>query len=112
MRQWNWVKIAGRGKLGDTNWGADFSRPLEELQSELVELRKHADEVVLLTGGGGNGARLAVLKDSFLATVGTEEEPKYTIQVMLENLTPVLSSKDNKFDPYIDSWQISVVVGV
>lgn len=103
---WNWKLIAGRGKLGDRNWGADFTRPLGELQSELVELRAHKGEVVLLTGGGGSGAHLCVLKDALLTTVG--DSSKHAVKVMLEHVTPSMGMRGSRFDPYIDSWQISV----
>lgn len=106
MNKTKWKKIAGRGKLGDMNWGADFDRPLSIVKNELRELQKHIGEQILLTGGGSLEANLAVLKKAYI----TEPEPKkFAVQVKLTDLEPSLGYRDT-FTPYIDSWQISVQV--
>jgi len=101
-----WVKIAGRGEFGDTNWGADFSQSHEEKQAWYDELIKHIGEVVALSGGGSLDGKVwfGVLKSCDWGLCGDKE----TIKVRLENLTPKMAG-NHVFEPWIDSWQISVL---
>jgi hypothetical protein len=108
MNPITWQKIAGRGALGDTNWGA-AGRPLPVLKKELVELKKHIGEEVLLTGGGGPGGNLAILKGASIVKEGfMVGQP--ALKVRLVVIKGVMAGSTN-FDPWIDSWQISVKRG-
>ena len=101
-----WVKIAGRGELGDTNWGADFSQNHEEKQAWYDELVKHIGEVVALSGGGSLGSKVwfGVLKSCDWGPCGDKE----AIKVRLESMTPKMAGS-HVFEPWIDSWQISIL---
>jgi len=96
-------KIAGRGELGNLNWGADFSRSKRTLQKELKELKKHIGEKVLLTGGGGHRASHHTLVDAWIEPCGK----RWALQA---KVTPSISASMGEFfTPYLDSWQISVI---
>jgi len=102
-----WVKIAGRGRLGNVNWGADFSQSHEEKQGWYNELIKHIGEVVVLSGGGSFDRKtwFGVLKSCEWGLCGDKE----AIKVRLENMNPKMSG-NHVFEPWIDSWQISILV--
>jgi len=105
-----WKKIAGRGKLGDMNWGASLKRNKEVVDREIEELKKHIGEIVLLTGGGGTGYQIGILKKVWLY----KKNGCYCPQVKIVNLKGVdcfgLETEEKEFTPFIDSWQISVWV--
>ena len=101
-----WRKLAGRGEIGNENWGANFNQSEEEKKQWLENLRKHIGEVVLITGGGGRDFNLGVLKDARLVELGD----KQVVQAKLENVTPRMAFTENGiFEPYLDSWQISAL---
>ena len=101
-----WKKLAGRGALGNVNWGVDFDdkKSLQELQPLLKEIKKYIDKRVLLTGGGGFGSHIGILKG---AKIGEMAKGCFRIEVTLEKLDPPLAG-DTTFTPWLDSWQISV----
>jgi hypothetical protein len=102
-------KVAGRGKLGDMNFGADFNYTSEEgLRSEFEELKKHIGEVVVLSGGGGWDFHFGVLKSVEMVDVEVDGSVRKAIRVTLDHLTPSMAGR-REFSPYIDSWQISVL---
>ena len=98
-------KIAGRGAVGDANWGANFDQSNETIQKWLAELQKNIGKTVLLSGGGGNDTHLGILAEAKIVQVDHRE--KKAIQVTLKNLTPKIAG-ESEFTPYLDSWQISV----
>ena len=98
--------IAGRGKLGDTNWGATFDNNRKPLERQLRELKKHFGETVLLTGGGSLGKSwTATLINAEILPMGDN----LGLRAYLENVTPPMHCDDDKFEPWINSWQISVL---
>lgn len=103
MKNEHWKLIAGRGEPGDTNWGT-AERSLKTLNRELMELKKHIGEEILLTGGGGPGRHLAVLQKAWIKP----RNNYYNLRVKLTKLDPALAGMKT-FEPYIDSWQISVI---
>lgn len=114
-----WVKIAGRGSLGDVNWGVDFKngRPLDQLQKELAELEKHYGETVLVTGGGGFGASLATLHSAEIVPSGIGDHPSLQANITVTegemcdwnwDKKPHKKNKPHNMTPFLDSWQISV----
>lgn len=111
MTNIRWRLIAGRGSLGDINWGA-AGRSLTVLKSELRELKKHIGQRVLLTGGGGPGGSIATLKSAIIVKEGYMRGMP-GLKVYLTNIDPKYggigrSGGREAFDPWIDSWQISV----
>jgi hypothetical protein len=101
-----WVLIGGYGEIGSWNWGFDDSRI--ETNKWVAECKKHIGETVLLTGGGSFGkAWLATLTDVWVSSLGGKPIP----QVRLENLKPKWNGyvEDNVFEPYLGSWQISIL---
>jgi len=107
MAKQGWKLIAGRGKLGDMNWGAEFDNNAEALKPQLEELRKHIGETVLLTGGGSFFGTYwtALLADANIVPFGNDG--KVALQAKLSCVNPPLGGKTD-FEPYINSWQISV----
>jgi hypothetical protein len=114
-----WTLIAGRGSLGDMNWGVDFKngRPLEQLQKELAELEKHYGETVLLTGGGGYTASLATLHSAEILPNGIGNHPSLQANLTVTkgdmcdyNQKTWKKTKPHNMTPYMDSWQISVKI--
>lgn len=101
-----WKIIGGRGEVGDMNWGVDFNAhtTAAELKPTLKEIKKHIGETVLLTGGGGFGARTGKLSDAKIALAWGKA---HRIKVKLTNLDPSMSG-DTVFEPWLDSWQISI----
>lgn len=97
------TKIAGRGKLGDMNWGADFNRPEKVVLKEHEELKKHIGEPVVLTGGGGWVWYVGVLKGIKI----DEIDGKKIVRAHITNLDMPIGGK-HEFSPLLDSWQISV----
>lgn len=97
-------KIAGRGELGDLNWGANFTRSKEALKRELRKLQKHIGERVLLTGGGGNRASYHTLENAWIERFDDE---KWGLKAELSP-SPFEWQEDN-FTPWLDSWQISII---
>jgi hypothetical protein len=98
-----WKLVAGRGTLGDLNWGpSEKDSPREKLQEQLVEMAMHVTETVLLSGGGGPGSSTAIL----LGAEITEESYGLRLQVHLRDIQGAVNMET--FDPFIDSWQISV----
>ena len=100
-------KIAGRGELGNWNWGATVIRPLEELKKELRELKKHIGKKVLLTGGGGPGVHIGILVDAWLEDYVHMGKKGKGLRVKLVDLDPPIAGM-KEFTPWVDSWQISV----
>lgn len=101
-----WVKIAGYGALGNSNWGFDSARI--ETDKWVAECQKHIGETVLLTGGGSLGKSwLATLVSVSIALLGDRPTPR----VRLENLEPIFNHDKNVFEPWLGSWQISVKLG-
>lgn len=108
--------IAGRGSLEDVasgawvNWGAS-GRPLATLKKELAELNKHIGERVLLSGGGGPGASLATLRGAEIVKEGYIKG-KPGLKVYLIDIDPIYRGYGPResFDPWLDSWQISIMV--
>lgn len=100
------VVIAGRGKFGDTNWGADFSQTEEIRQQWYDNLKAHMNEVVILSGGGSfmGDYWLGVLEQIRMATCGD----KPAVKIKLIHMTPKFSGL-TEFEPFIDSWQISIL---
>ena len=100
-----WILIAGRGALGDHNWGGSFKTPPEELEKQRQELLKHIGETVLLSGGGGPGFELVKLLEVYPLEDAPLREPpgRKAFRAKLGNC-----SFGEQFDPYLDSWQISV----
>ena len=113
-----WRLIAGRGQLGDMNWGVDHqhARPLSIILDELVELKKHIGEKVLLTGGGGYGTNIAILKGAEIVKQGyIRNQPGLKVYLTIikgpmmdYNQKTWKKTVPSDFDPWIDSWQISV----
>jgi hypothetical protein len=99
-------KIAGRGRGQQMNWGADVARPLSTLRRQLRELKKHFGEIVVVTGGGGCGYKWAILKGAELVPY---HEGEKGLRAYLDRVTPN-GGWGAKFDPWIDSWQINIVV--
>ena len=100
-------KIAGRGRLGNWNWGATVIRDEKVLLEELKELKKHIGEKVLLTGGGGPGAHIGKLVDAWLEDYTYMNKKGKGLRVRLVDLDPPIAGM-REFTPWIDSWQISV----
>jgi len=101
MPEKSWRLIAGRGMLGDWNWG--YSDPDPEILRKWCEaLKKHIGEDVLLSGGG-SGSNLAKLTGTRM----TKLAGKPALKVTLVNLRPSMGTH-HQFSPYIGSWQISV----
>lgn len=112
-RATRWKLIAGRGSVGDINWGV-AGRSLTVLKKELIELNKHIGERVLLTGGGGPGGSIATLKGARIVKEGYMRG-KPGLKVFLTGIDPKYGGIGKfggreSFDPWIDSWQISVKV--
>ncbi len=102
VQQHAWYKIAGRGKLGDMNWGADFSSNVtQNLHRTAEKLKEHTGEKVLLTGGGGYGYNVGVL------TGAEVDYARNAVRVHLRDLQPKMGGR-TEFSPLIGSWQISV----
>jgi hypothetical protein len=101
-----WKLIGGYGEIGNVNWGFDQSKV--ETEKWVSECQKHIGEIVLLTGGGSFGESwLATLTKVSIEMLGDKPTPR----VRLENLKPKWNSygEDNVFEPYLGSWQISVL---
>lgn len=98
-----YLKLAGRGKIGDRNWGADFTTPKAELEKQLKEIKKHIGKEVLLTGGGGHSGSLHILQDVWIQHVGRSNS-----WGLMVRLTPGLFEDTEEFTPFLDSWQISI----
>ena len=97
-------KIAGRGEVGNLNWGADFTRSKKTLNKELQALRQHIGEKVLLTGWGGGNVRRVTLKDAWIEPY---DDKKWAL---VARLSPSpFTWMDEDFTPYLDSWQISII---
>lgn len=103
-KQYKVIKLAGRGSVGDLNWGANYDRTKEVLEQELESLKQHFGEKVLLTGGGGGGLRLATLVS---AEIIRWDEERYALRAHLTGDS--LPNGRPDFNPYIDSWQISAL---
>lgn len=102
--------IAGRGEGMQMNWGVDPNGlPQESLDKWQKELEKHIGEEVYLSGGGGSGIDKVKL-------IGVEQEVWNTktgrmgLRAKLQRLEdrPLHYKKGEIFDPWMDSWQISV----
>jgi hypothetical protein len=103
--------IAGRGEVGDMNWGVDFKGvPDSILDRWERNLKKHIGEEVYLSGGGGYGSELVKLvgvkKDVWDKGTG-----KMGLRAELQRLEtkPLQYKKGEIFDPWMDSWQVSVL---
>ena len=103
--------IAGRGEAGDMNWGVKSGGvPNAKLDQWEKELKKHIGEEVYLSGGGGYGVDLVKLvgvrKDVWDPKTG-----KMGLRAELEWLDeqPFRHKKGERFDPWMDSWQVSVL---
>lgn len=104
MTKKRWIKIAGYGELGDTNWGYDLS--LVKTDKWYAELQKHIGKTVLLTGGGScHKCWLAKLVAVSIGILNGKSVPR----VRLESIKPRWSHiGENVFEPWLGSWQISV----
>jgi len=100
-----WKQIGGYGQIGDMNWGFDESRI--EAEKWLGECKKHIGKIILLTGGGSLPGTffLALLSDAWMSQLGDTPVP----QVKLTNVTPPVAGRSTEFEPYLGSWQISVL---
>ena len=96
-------KIAGRGKIGDQNWGFDPHRNPETCKAEYEELKRHIGEIILLSGGGGSEMNLAVLEDV------TWNEKFGAAQCKLSHITPPIGNR-RTLNPIMNSWQISIII--
>lgn len=103
--------IAGRGEMGDMNWGVNFKGlPQDRLDKWEKELKKHVGEEVFLSGGGGAGV-------SSVKLVGVHQEVwdkntgKMGLRAELQRLEtrPLQYKKGEIFDPWMDSWQVSIL---
>lgn len=90
-------------------------RPLDQLQKELTELEKHYGETVLVTGGGGFGGSLATLHRAEILPEGIGYHPSLKAYLTITkgdmcdyNEKTWKKTKPTEFDPWLDSWQISV----
>lgn len=87
------------------NWGADVTRPISILRRQLRELKKHIGEFVVVSGGGGSGYKYAILKGAELVPY----DKGMGLKAHLDRLTPN-GGWGRSFDPWIDSWQINIIV--
>jgi len=100
-----WKLIAGRGELGNINWGYDDSISEKIVKKWYKNLKNHIGEKVLLSGGGGHDYNFGKLTDVKMDTFNN----KPAIKVKLENLDPPIAGRQT-FEPWINSWQISVLL--
>ena len=102
--------IAGRGEIGDSNWGANFDRNKAKLERQLKRLKRHIGERIMLTGGGSFGkAWFGILENPRIVPFG---DNALALQVTLRDLLPRMSEgrlSEDTFEPYINSWQISAI---
>jgi hypothetical protein len=103
--------IAGRGEGMQMNWGVSFDGvPQPTLDRWQKDLEKHIGEEVFLSGGGGAGidrVKLVGVKQE----TWNEKTGKKGLRAVLERLEtrPYRYKKGEIFDPWMDSWQISVL---
>jgi len=103
--------IAGRGKGMQLNWGVDAKgQPPQLIDRWEKELKKHVGETVFLSGGGGAGVSAVKLRGVH-KEVWNRETGRMGLRAELERLEdrPLHYKKGEIFDPWIDSWQISVL---
>lgn len=103
--------IAGRGKGMQMNWGVDFDGvPPAMIDKWQKELEKHIGEEVYLSGGGGWGVdrvKLIGVKQ----VLWNEKTGRMGLRAELQRLEtkPFEYKKGEIFDPWMDSWQVSVL---
>jgi hypothetical protein len=103
--------IAGRGAGMQMNWGVDFKGiPQDRLDEWQHDLEKHIGEEVYLSGGGGwevDVVKLVGVKQD----VWDAKTGKMGLRAVLERLEtkPLQYKKGEVFEPWMDSWQISVL---
>ena len=99
------TKVAGRGEIGHVNYGATIARDEETILKEYSILKEHLGEPVLLTGGGGYTMSIGILEDVKIINLQGGEK---ALKVRLEDIKPPVFGDEKVFEPWIDSWQISV----
>jgi hypothetical protein len=103
-----WFKLGGKGKIGSSNWG--YHEPQDDLEAEewLKNCQEQIGNTVVLSGGGSlmNEMHAAILDKAEFAMCGDHK----TVRVCLSNIKPTFSEIDNCFDPFLGSWQLSVIV--
>ncbi len=106
--------IAGRGELTPqfaTNWGArGDGYPPEVINKWQKALEKHVGETVYLSGGGGWGIEPMKLLGVY-QEVWNKDTGRMGLHAKLERLAPSKygQPKGEIFEPWLDSWQISVL---
>lgn len=101
--------LAGRGALGDINWGANFDNDRSKLKPQLERLKKYIGQKVYVSGGGGfPGFAKAVLLGAKIVKFGPKA---VALQAHLKTADKRLADDNGVFHPFINSWQISVPKG-
>ena len=106
-----WIPIEPKGKPeGDNYYGYPNKK---ELEGSLTEIKTHIGERVMLSGGGGSGEDLVVLKgahiEEFPMTIKGKDVMRWGIRAVLEPLPgEKIMGRKGVFDPWLDSWQIAV----